>query len=188
MNLGKKNAEDTCLTNHPDNAVTISLESQPIPDNSTGNHEDISTFPEGGIKAWSVVLGSFCAMFSVFGMINTTAVFQQYLSTHQLRQYSPSQIGWIFSLCLFLTFFGGAFIGPVFDAHGPRVLVLCGSLLLGSSMLLIGLCTGEFQLRNESSNILRILALHFGLQCFEWAWRSSSQYTSTCIYWTLLSC
>ena len=28
-------------------------------------------FPEGGIKAWSVVLGSFCALFSALGIINS---------------------------------------------------------------------------------------------------------------------
>ena len=98
-------------------------------------------FPEGGARAWSVTAGSFCGNFAVFGIINTTAVFQEYFSTHQLSGYSPGQIGWIFSLSLFLTFFCGNPIGPVFDAKGPRVLVFGGSILLVASMMLLGLCT-----------------------------------------------
>lgn len=98
-------------------------------------------FPEGGLKAWSVVLGSFCGSFSVFGIINSTAIFQQYFSAHQLSDYTESQIGWIFGLSLFLTFFCGAPIGPLFDAYGPRLLIFCGSILLIASIMLLGLCT-----------------------------------------------
>ncbi|KAM3074590.1 hypothetical protein ACMFMG_008020 [Clarireedia jacksonii] len=108
---------------------------------SVSDQEKNDEFPEGGLKAWSVVLGSFCGSFSVFGIINSTAVLVEYLSTHQLKDYSPSQIGWIFGLSLFLTFFCGAPIGPIFDAYGPRVLIFSGSILLILSMMLLGLCT-----------------------------------------------
>jgi MFS family permease len=50
----------------------------------------------------------------------------------------------IFGLALFLTFFCGAPIGPLFDAYGPRLLVVCGSVLLIASMFLLGLCTREW--------------------------------------------
>lgn len=118
----------------------------PIPgsDNSTLHNEDEDDkddFPEGGLRAWSVVFGSFCGSFSVFGIINSTAILLEYFQQHQLQAYSPSQIGWIFGLSLFLTFFCGAPIGPIFDAYGPRVLVFCGSILLVASMFLLGLCT-----------------------------------------------
>jgi hypothetical protein len=103
--------------------------------------EEKDDFPEGGLRGWSVVVGSFCGSFSVFGIINSTAILLEYFSTHQLKDYTPSQIGWIFGLSLFLTFFCGAPIGPIFDAYGPRVLVFCGSVLLVASMFLLGLCT-----------------------------------------------
>lgn len=108
---------------------------------SVTEQDDKDDFPEGGLKAWSVVLGSFCGSFSVFGIINSTAVFQQYFSAHQLSNYTESQIGWIFGLSLFLTFFCGAPIGPIFDAYGPRLLIFCGSILLIASIMLLGLCT-----------------------------------------------
>jgi len=108
------------------------------------DHDDKDDFPEGGLKGWSVVIGSFCGSFSVFGIINSTAILLEYFSTHQLKDYSPSQIGWIFGLSLFLTFFCGAPIGPIFDSYGPRALIFAGSILLVASMFLLGLCTREY--------------------------------------------
>lgn len=58
-----------------------------------GHLDDADQFPEGGLKAWSVVVGSFCGSFSVFGIINCTSVFFDYLQNNQLKDYSPSQIG-----------------------------------------------------------------------------------------------
>ncbi|KAH7355032.1 major facilitator superfamily domain-containing protein [Rhexocercosporidium sp. MPI-PUGE-AT-0058] len=113
----------------------------PESDNSSDTDEEEDDFPEGGLRAWLVVLGSFCGSFSVFGIINSTAVLLEYFSHHQLQDNDESQIGWIFGLALFLTFFCGAPIGPIFDSYGPRALIFCGSVLLIASMFLLGLCT-----------------------------------------------
>lgn len=80
-------------------------------------------------------------------------VFQAYLSEHQLKDYSESTIGWIFGLYAFLAFFCGIQIGPVFDSHGPRMLILAGSVLICASMLLLGLCTREFIITTSARNI-----------------------------------
>lgn len=101
------------------------------------------TFPEGGLAGWLAVFASFCAMLSTFGLINSSAVFESYFSTNQLKDYSSSQIGWIFSLYLFMVFFVGIHIGPLFDHHGPRWLVLSGNLFMVLSLMLLGFCTGE---------------------------------------------
>ncbi|KAK6829431.1 hypothetical protein PG987_010015 [Apiospora arundinis] len=114
---------------------------QPRPDASSQD-----TFPEGGFKAWSVVFGSFCAMLSVFGLINSAAVFESYFSENQLKGYDPSAIGWIFSVYLFIVFFAGMHAGPIFDRHGPRALVAVGSLLTIASQMLLGLCTSYYQI------------------------------------------
>ncbi|KAH6676692.1 major facilitator superfamily domain-containing protein [Halenospora varia] len=110
-------------------------------ESSNTDEDDKDDFPEGGLKGWSVVVGSFCGSFSVFGIINSTAILLQYFEEHQLKDYSPGQIGWIFGFALFLTFFCGAPIGPIFDAYGPRALIASGSVLLIASMFLLGLCT-----------------------------------------------
>ncbi|KAF4636286.1 hypothetical protein G7Y89_g1799 [Cudoniella acicularis] len=118
------------------------LTRQPDSDESSIiEQDDKDDFPEGGLQGWSVVVGSFCGSFSVFGIINSTAILLEYFQENQLKDYSPSQIGWIFGLSLFLTFFCGAPIGPIFDAYGPRALIAAGSVLLITSMFLLGLCT-----------------------------------------------
>lgn len=101
------------------------------------------TFPEGGRDGWLAVVGSFCAMLSIFGLINSSAVFESYFAEHQLKDYSSSQIGWIFSLYLFCVFFVGIYIGPIFDRRGPSWLVPTGSLFMVLSLMLLGFCTSE---------------------------------------------
>lgn len=110
---------------------------------STENHEPNLDFPEGGLQAWLVVFGSFCGMFSVYGLINTAAVFESYFSENQLKDYSSSQIGWIFSLYLFMVFIVGIQVGPVFDKYGPRLIVLAGGLLIATSLFILSVCQGE---------------------------------------------
>ena len=100
------------------------------------------TYPEGGLRAYSVVFGSFCGMMAAFGFMNTVGTFQAYLSTHQLAHYSPSSIGWIFSLYVFLAFFCGIQIGPVFDAKGPRWLVVAGTVCLIVGVIGVAESTG----------------------------------------------
>ncbi|KAK3385147.1 major facilitator superfamily domain-containing protein [Podospora didyma] len=106
----------------------------------------ILDFPEGGVEGWLVVFGSFCAMISVFGLINSSAVFESYFSTHQLVDNTSSEIGWIFSLYLFIVFFVGIQVGPIFDRHGAKILVAVGSLLIIASLLLLSWCKTYYQI------------------------------------------
>ena len=100
------------------------------------------TYPEGGLQAWLVVFGSFCAMLAAFGLSNAIGTYQAYLSTHQLVNYDESTIGWIFSIYVFLAFFCGVQIGPVFDAKGPRWLILAGSVCLIAAVMGLAEATG----------------------------------------------
>ena len=84
--------------------------------------------------------------------MNSISTYQAYLSTNQLRDYSDSSTGWIFSIYIALTFLCGIFVGPIFDAKGSRVLVLVGSILMMLSIMLMGVCTGNKpQFQNCSS-------------------------------------
>ena len=102
---------------------------------ATQGQDDGDTFPEGGLRAWLVVLGSFSGMTASFGILNSAGTFQAYLSMHQLAHESPSAVGWIFSVNAFLTFFCGVQIGPVFDAYGPRWLVFAGTVTLFGGLM-----------------------------------------------------
>ncbi|OTB14327.1 hypothetical protein K445DRAFT_319138 [Daldinia sp. EC12] len=115
-------------------------------DDNDNDDDDDDDFPEGGLAAWLVVFGSFCSMICLYGLINSVAVFESYFSTHQLAGYSSSTIGWVFSIYLFIVFFFGVQVGPIFDRHGPRLLVAVGSLLVVASQLILGLCEEYYQI------------------------------------------
>ncbi|KAL3472213.1 major facilitator superfamily domain-containing protein [Aspergillus californicus] len=106
---------------------------------------DGNTYPEGGLKAWLVVLGCFLGLFASLGLVNTIGSFQAYLTTNQLKDYSSGSVSWIFGIYAFLTFFGGVQVGPIFDAKGPRLLVLGGSVLVMVMVVTMGLCTQYWQ-------------------------------------------
>jgi MFS family permease len=99
-----------------------------------------NTYPEGGLHAWLCVLGSFSGLMVALGMMNTIGTYHAYLTTHQLATTSESATGWIFGIYAFLAFFAGIQIGPIFDAWGPRQLILAGSVLLMTTQLLLGIC------------------------------------------------
>lgn len=154
-------ADDSCPVNQtvqPTGLLTISekdapdrrgaLLSQSSSDTLRRNQDsDLEDeFPEGGFQAWLVVFGSFCAMLSVYGLINSSAVFESYFATNQLVDYDSSTIGWIFSVYLFVVFFAGIQVGPIFDRRGPRLLVAVGSILVVASQMILGLCTQYYQI------------------------------------------
>lgn len=125
-------------TGNPRSATAIGDEETK---SETSRDDDEVTYPEGGLGAWLVVLGSFMGLVAALGMMNTVGVYHAYIATHQLAGYSESSISWIFSMYVFLSFFCGLQIGPIFDAHGPKWLVLAGSVLLCASNFLLGICT-----------------------------------------------
>jgi hypothetical protein len=101
------------------------------------------TYPEGGLEAWLVVLGSWCGLVAALGILNTIGAFQTYVSTHQLSEYTEGTVGWIFSLYTALTFFCGIYIGPLFDKYGPRWLIGPGSIAVVASVMITSVCTGK---------------------------------------------
>ncbi|KAI1609011.1 MFS transporter, MCP family, solute carrier family 16, member 10 [Exophiala viscosa] len=100
-----------------------------VPISTAVNPMDPSQFPDGGAKAWTVVLGAFCCLFVSFGWINCIGVFQDYYETHQLKEYSSQEVAWIPSLESFMMFVGGLWVGRIYDNYGPRYLMLAGTFL-----------------------------------------------------------
>lgn len=99
-----------------------------------------NTYPEGGKEAYLVVFGSFCGCILSLGLMNTLSTYSAYISQHQLADLDPSKIGWIFGVFAFFSFFLGIQIGPLFDAYGPRWLVLTGSIFILADYLLLSIC------------------------------------------------
>lgn len=104
--------------------------------------DDENFYPEGGLRAWLVVFGSWCSLLAALGIMNTLASFQSYISRHQLVDYSAGEIGWIFSMYAFLAFGFGVFVGPIFDKFGSKALMITGSVMVVTAMMVLGVCTG----------------------------------------------
>ncbi|PQE04966.1 monocarboxylate transporter protein [Rutstroemia sp. NJR-2017a BBW] len=81
----------------------IQAKESPSPSSVDDSEVEI-TYPEGGIEAWSVVLGSWCAMTAGFGIVNSTGVLQAYISNTILSSSSPNAVGWIFGLYIFVSY------------------------------------------------------------------------------------
>ena len=64
--------------------------------------ESPDVFPDGGLQAWLVVFGGWCALFCTFGFVNCIGVFLQYYVDGPLAQYSPSAVSWITSTQVFI--------------------------------------------------------------------------------------
>ncbi|KAJ2893601.1 Aspyridones efflux protein apdF [Zalerion maritima] len=114
-------------------------------DGDSDNNDGTPTYPEGGLEGWAVVFGAWCGLIASFGIMNSIGAFQDYISFGPLRDYSDGAVGWISSIHVFLAFFGGILFGPVFDTHGPRWLILLGSILLVASMMLLSICQEYWQ-------------------------------------------
>ncbi|KAI1789938.1 MFS general substrate transporter [Ganoderma leucocontextum] len=101
--------------------------------------------PDGGWKAWLTVGGAFAGLFCTFGQLNAFGTFQTWYAEHQLHDLPPSTIAWIGSLQLWIFFFSGGFVGRLFDAHGPRVIMIPGTVMLVLSVMMTSLSTRFYQ-------------------------------------------
>lgn len=102
-----------------------------------------TSYPEGGREAWLVAIGSWCSMTAALGMVNSVGVLEAYVSTNILTSSSTDSTGWIFGIYVFVSYFCGVQVGPIFDARGPRELMLIGTVFLLVGTFTLGLCTGE---------------------------------------------
>ncbi|KAL6454210.1 MCH5 Riboflavin transporter MCH5 [Candida maltosa Xu316] len=118
--------------------------------------DDPNDYPDGGLKAYSVLLGSFLGLVVNFGILNSIGAIQAYVSTHQLSNLKETSISWIFSIYLSLAYAGGLFVGPVFDRKGPLVI-----LLVSTAFIFLGLM-GAAQSVEIWHFILSFIALGIG--------------------------
>ncbi|KAJ7040037.1 MFS general substrate transporter [Mycena alexandri] len=102
-------------------------------------------FPEGGTKAYLAVFGAFMALFCTFGQMNAFGTFQAWYAEHQLSHLEPSTIAWIGSLQLWVFFFSGGPIGQLFDAYGPRWIMIGGSVVYVFSIMMTSISTEYYQ-------------------------------------------
>ena len=95
------------------------------------NEKDVTPLEplDGGLQAWLVTAGCWCAFFVTFGWINCIGVFQDFYQSNLLKGYSSSAVAWISSTQTFMMFAGGLIFGKLFDSYGPRYILFMGSFL-----------------------------------------------------------
>lgn len=102
-------------------------------------------FPKEGLRAWLVVLGSWCGMVATFGVVNSAGVLQEYHSKNILSNYSESEVSWIFSVWLFVMFFGSIQVGPLFDTFGARALLIPWGICTTLSLFILAWAKEYYQ-------------------------------------------
>ncbi|GHJ87898.1 hypothetical protein NliqN6_4300 [Naganishia liquefaciens] len=123
------------------NFVPILLEKQltKVEANTSNVVEDV--FPDGGLQAWSVLLGGFLTTFCGFGMIAGYGAFNTYYHNNILSQYPISVTAWIGSVSSCITFAGAAIGGTVMDRLGPRKVMMTGTAIMTVGFLALSWCT-----------------------------------------------
>ncbi|CEH12521.1 Monocarboxylate transporter [Ceraceosorus bombacis] len=112
---------------------------------STHTTRTLGPPPDGGLLAWTQVVGAFFLFVNSWGIANTYGVYQTYYEQTLFSDHSSEQIAWIGSLQSFLLLIVSALAGPLFDKGYFRSLVTLGSLLVVFGMMMTSLCTAYWQ-------------------------------------------
>ncbi|KAI0535005.1 riboflavin transporter MCH5 [Xylaria digitata] len=100
--------------------------------------------PDGGKKAWLMCLCGHLIITNTWGFINSFGVFQTYYT--ELLGRPPSDISWIGSITVFLTFFIGTFTGRMVDAGFLRPILAVGTAFLALGIFTTSAATEYYQL------------------------------------------
>lgn len=135
------NHEDTNLPAAPTasgflRTALVRLRYQPI--------ADAGPPPDGGIIAWSQVLGAHFTVCNTWGYITTFGMFQSYYE--QILPQSASTISWIGGVQVFLLFFIGTFSGRAADAGFFRPVWAVGAVLTLLGIFMISICDQFWQI------------------------------------------
>ncbi|KXN82270.1 Riboflavin transporter MCH5 [Leucoagaricus sp. SymC.cos] len=139
-------------------AETVKFDNS-IEDIAIHDHDD---YPDGGLRAWLIVVGTMCCTFSTFGFINAWGVFQSYYETNMLKKSSPSQMlsysAWIGSAQYALVFLPGQVTGRMFDLGYLKAPFLIGTLVFILATFLVAEC-------HEYWHFLLCQGFTIGLSC-----------------------
>ncbi|KAK9349870.1 MFS general substrate transporter [Lipomyces doorenjongii] len=103
------------------------------------------SFPDGGLRAWLVVLGAMIVLGCSFDYLSAFGVYETYYQQNQLRHKSPSAIAWIGSFQVFCQFASGLLSGSLFDKYGARAVMIPASITYVFVMMMTSLCKEYYQ-------------------------------------------
>ncbi|PIL27910.1 MFS general substrate transporter [Ganoderma sinense ZZ0214-1] len=97
--------------------------------------------PDGGLRAWLVVLGVVCGMCATVGLLTAWGTFQAYYQEVELPHESSSNIAWIGSIQNAMLFAPGLLFGRLFDKGHLRLPVFVASAAFVACVFLTAQCT-----------------------------------------------
>ncbi|KAI0849428.1 riboflavin transporter MCH5 [Daldinia vernicosa] len=132
----------------PENVIEADMEKGGVAPHTPGAPPGFSPadFPDGGLEAWLVVAGGFCALFSTFGLVNCVGSFVNYYVSGPLSNYDVSTVTWITSIQVFMMSGLNAVMGRLFDSYGPRWLLIIGTLVFCFGLMMLSLSTQYYQI------------------------------------------
>lgn len=89
------------------------------------------------------ILLSWSLLYTALTRYEVIGTLHAWIANHQLKEYSQSQVGWIFSTFPFFLYFAGAQIGPLFDVYGALPIVIPGSIGLVASVFFLSVSKGR---------------------------------------------
>ncbi|KAI6156993.1 MFS general substrate transporter [Pisolithus tinctorius] len=125
----------------PDDQALDERTSRSIPDKYYAKYAGDT--PDGGLKAWSVIVASMLTTFCTFGYVNTWGIFQDYYERVLLSDSSPSAIAWIGSITFI--FLPALVTGRLFDLGYFKIPYLIASCGLIVCTFLTAECTQYWQ-------------------------------------------
>ncbi|KDQ51282.1 hypothetical protein JAAARDRAFT_706557 [Jaapia argillacea MUCL 33604] len=99
--------------------------------------------PDGGLDAWLTVMGSCLVAFCTFGIVGSFGAFSDFYHTTFLTNYSPTVVTMIGAMQVFVLYMHGSFVGPIFDAYGPRYMIPGSGIVASFALFMLSITKSQ---------------------------------------------
>ncbi|KAG7097473.1 hypothetical protein E1B28_004816 [Marasmius oreades] len=143
-----KNDEQSHLTRRESRTAIAKQQEDKVSHHSSPSNPQVKEeecFPDGGLRAWLCVFGSFLISAVCYGVLNSFGVFQEYYRVNTLKDRPIQDISWIGSLQLSFILLTGCVSGPFFDAGYFKSLIAGGGILYVFMLFMTSISTEFYQ-------------------------------------------
>ncbi|KIK51471.1 hypothetical protein GYMLUDRAFT_208622 [Collybiopsis luxurians FD-317 M1] len=95
--------------------------------------------PDGGLHAWLTVFGASLIAFSTFGIVNSFGAFNDFYRAQYLSNASATLVSMIGAVQVFILYISAGFVGPIFDAYGPKYLIPASGITTSFSLFMLSI-------------------------------------------------